>query len=500
MSRQNLYRTAAYVTVFSVAEKTFGFIYRIILSRTLGSEGMGIYQIALSVFAVLATAAASGIPLTVSRLITKYRAKNNISAQQSVVTAALVSALCFSVPVFCILFFGHNAFDFLFSDPRCMAVLLILLPSLVFNSIYSVIRGALWGNKQFIPYCVIDLIEELVMIIAGVALVSAMTDVLNGAKRAAVAIVLSYLVSFSLSGIWYFVKGGKFKNPKRQFKPLLSSALPITGMRTSNSLINSVISLLLPARLIAAGFSSSEAMSEIGTAMGMCMPILTIPATLIGSLALVLVPELAENFYRSEHTKMRLNIERALKITVLIACLLIPLLLVLGKDIGILLFSSLHGGEIIQNSCLMILPMSLGMISTSVLNSIGCEKHTCLYFFAGAAATLLCIWFLPQFVGIYGLLIGMASSSVISMILNLRLIQKKCKEKVRFLKYTLCSAAAILPASVFGILLHNVLSALLPHLPATILCGIILLGAEGLFLLALGLAQPRWVRLLVKKA
>ena len=121
MSRQNLYRTAAYVTVFSVAEKTFGFIYRIILSRTLGSEGMGIYQIALSVFAVLATAAASGIPLTVSRLITKYRAKNNVAAQQSVVTAALVSALCFSIPVFCILFFGHNAFDFLFSDPRCMA-------------------------------------------------------------------------------------------------------------------------------------------------------------------------------------------------------------------------------------------------------------------------------------------------------------------------------------------------------------------------------------------
>ena len=68
---QNLYRTAAYVTAFSVAEKAFGFLYRIILSRTLGSEGMGIYQIALSVFAVLITAASSGIPLTVSRLITK---------------------------------------------------------------------------------------------------------------------------------------------------------------------------------------------------------------------------------------------------------------------------------------------------------------------------------------------------------------------------------------------------------------------------------------------
>ena len=162
LSRQNLYRTAAYVTVFSVVEKTCGFLYRIILSRTLGSEGMGIYQIALSVFAVLATAAASGIPLTVSRLITKYRAKNN-AAQQSVVTAALVCALPSPSPcsVSC---FRACFFDFLFSDPRCMAVLLILLPSLVFNSVYSVIRGALWGNKQFMPYCIIDLLEELTMI------------------------------------------------------------------------------------------------------------------------------------------------------------------------------------------------------------------------------------------------------------------------------------------------------------------------------------------------
>lgn len=96
-----------------------------------------------------------------------------------------------------------------------------------------------------------------------------MTDVFDGAKRAALAVVLSYLVSFTMAGIWYFAKGGRLKDPRRQLKPLLASALPITGMRTSNSLVNSAISLLLPARLIAAGFTSSEAMSEIGVATGM---------------------------------------------------------------------------------------------------------------------------------------------------------------------------------------------------------------------------------------
>ena len=499
LSKSNLYQTAAYVTAFSVAEKFFGFLYRIILSRTLGAEGMGIYQVALSVFAVLATAAASGIPLTVSRLITKYRAQKNSRAQHSVVTAALLSALCFSVPVFCILFFGHKAFDFLFSDPRCMTVLLILLPSLTFNSVYSVLRGELWGNKRFVPYCVIDLIEELCMIGAGVLLVTHMSDLFDGAKRVALAVVFSYLVSFTLSVAYFFIKGGKLRDPRGQLRPLLASALPITGMRTSGSLINSAISLLLPARLIAAGFTSEQAMSEIGIAMGMSMPILSIPSTLIGSLALVMIPELAENFFRGDHTKLRENIEKALKVTSLIACLLIPPLFALGKDIGVLLFSSEHGGEIIRNCCFMLFPMSLGMISNSILHSLGCEKQTCAYFFVGAAATLVCVWFLPGLVGIYALMVGLAASQVITTLLNLRLIAKKSKEKVRFCKHTLLSAVSIPPAIVFGCLLRNVLSALLPPLAAIALCGGILVIAQGLLLAVIGLAQPRWVRVLVRR-
>ena len=488
------------MTAFSVAEKFFGFVYRIVLSRTLGSEGMGLYQTALSVFAVLVTAASSGVPLTVSRLITKYRAKNNPAAGQSVVSAALVCVLCFSVPLFLLLFFGHSLFDFLFSDPRCMAILLILLPSLIFNSVYSVIRGVLWGNKQFVPYCVIDLVEELCMIGLGVFLVVRATDVFDGAQRIALAISVSYLVSFTLAAIWYFAKGGRLRSPRRQLKPLLSAALPLTGMRTSGSLINSAISLLLPARLIAAGMSSSEAMSEIGVAMGMSMPVLAIPATLIGSLALVMVPELAENYFKNQHARLRANIEKALKVTVLIACLLIPPLFVLGKDIGILLFSSEKSGEIIRNSCFILLPTSIAMITTSILNSLGYEKQTCLYFFIGAAATVACVWFLPALVGVYAILLGTAASTAITMILNLRLIGKKSKEKVCFAKHTCLSALSIVPAILLGTCLRGALGAILPAAAATLLSGAVLLAAQTALLAVLGLAKPQWLKILLRRS
>ena len=74
-----VYKTAVMVTIFSLMEKFLGFIYRIYLSRAIGSEGVGLYQITLSVFALLLTLCSSGIPATVSRLITKYRAERQFT-------------------------------------------------------------------------------------------------------------------------------------------------------------------------------------------------------------------------------------------------------------------------------------------------------------------------------------------------------------------------------------------------------------------------------------
>ena len=77
LMKHNIYKSAAQVTVLSTVEKALSFFYRIILSRIIGAEGIGIYQICLSVFAVFLTAASSGVPVTVSRLIAKSNANND---------------------------------------------------------------------------------------------------------------------------------------------------------------------------------------------------------------------------------------------------------------------------------------------------------------------------------------------------------------------------------------------------------------------------------------
>ena len=64
---QRLFKATIIVTFFSVTTRALGFILRIILSRFLGAEQLGHYQVAMSIFGVLMTLVASGLPLVVSR-------------------------------------------------------------------------------------------------------------------------------------------------------------------------------------------------------------------------------------------------------------------------------------------------------------------------------------------------------------------------------------------------------------------------------------------------
>ncbi|MGN1078036.1 MAG: oligosaccharide flippase family protein, partial [Candidatus Gallimonas sp.] len=319
---QNLYKTAAVVTLFTAFEHFLGFLYRIILSRTLGSEGLGVYQVALTVFAVFITVSSSGLPITLSRVISKHRARGYKRGEYAATSSALLITLLFSVPITLLLFLIRTPFSRIFADPRSADLFYILLFSLSFTSVYAIIRGCFWGNRRFFAYSFIELIEEIVMIVVGVLLIVFIPAGPAKENKAAVAVLVSYLSSFSIAVVYFFAKGGKLASPRGEFLPLLKSSLPVTAMRTSSSLMSSLISVLFPMRLMAAGCSSARAMSEYGVVYGMVMPVLMVPGTLISSIALVLVPELSECFYKKEKGKLASLVEKALCYSVLIACVL----------------------------------------------------------------------------------------------------------------------------------------------------------------------------------
>ncbi len=472
---RNFFKTVAIVSVFSISEKFLGFLYRIFLSRTIGSEGIGLYQVALSVFALILTVCCSGTPITVSRLMTKYKAINRPDRAGKVVSAGIIVTVLTAVPT-CVLFFLLSPrLDFLFADERCKKIFLVVLPGLIFTSVYSVLRGVFWGNKDFLPYSIIELLEEICMIISGIILIGFATDVYKGAFRAGVAVLISYVFSFTLATLVFFARKNKLFNPKSELKPLLSSAMPITAMRTASSLASSLVSVILPLRLISAGLSESQALSAFGSAMGQAVPLLYIPTTVIGSFTLVLVPEISENYYKGRHFYLKRDVEKALKFTTFLTALFVPVFTVCGEEIGVMIFGGYECGKYLSASAFLMLFMSLSSITTSILNSIGLENKTLIFFIISGGLMLLSAWFLPQFIGIYSLIVGFMFVYGLTAVLNLFLLNRHCKEKPSYLKFLIGTIIFMLPTSLFGFMLENILLSALGSFVTFAVCSVLMI-------------------------
>lgn len=458
--KKNIYRTTTVVTALSVAERALGFLYRIVLSRLIGAEGLGLYQVALSVFSVFVTIGTGGIPVTVSRLVTKGWAGQDKKSRHAALTAGIILSLCLTLPVCFIFPFLKGNLPFLFSDPRSKTVFGILLFGLILTCLYAVIRGSFWGNKNFLLTSILEIVEEAVMVIVGILLLGGVTQPFIGAKKAAVAVVVSYAVSFLSAAVCYFAQGGRLAAPKSTFKPLLSAAMPITAVRTGSSLIGSALAVILPVSFMKTGLSDVEAMTLLGVVSGMVMPVLSIPSTVIGSISLVLMPELSEAFYKGQRGVVLKNSERGLFAATMISCLLIPLFFVFGQDVGKLLYVNALAGELIARCSLILLPMSLSIISTSVLNSLNFEKQTLAFYFVGAAAMVAVAIFTPRFLGVYSYPLGVAASFVITSVLNLIFLHKKLRFSSSFMKKCLLCCATMLPVSLLGKALYFFLAPL----------------------------------------
>lgn len=474
-STKAFYATATILTIFSLLERGLGFLYRIVLSNKVGEELLGVYQASLSVFGVFLTVGVGGLPVTISRLVAKSKAQKAPLLEKQTLSAGLfLSSLLSLVPALLFLLFSPFLPSLLLPDERCLPVLKILLVGSFFASAFACLRGYFWGNKEFVVPTLFEMIEESVQVLSGMIFLSlnSKTPLL---KRVAWANTLAYMISFTLSLSYFLIKKGKFTSPLPLLKPVFVSTLPVTSVRLASSLIGSAVAIALPLALVKSGLTQVEAMRIYGVLTGMVLPVLLLPATLIGSLSVVISPTLSESYYSSNTAKLKRTVQSGLTASLLLAGGLIPLLFTLGEEMGGLIFSSALAGEMIKNGCPILLPMTFSMISTTILNSLGFTKQTFKFFLVGSAFLIFSVLLLPQKTGGYAYLIGMGGNFALTAICNLAFLTKRFRLGEKFYKTLMLICALILPTSLLGQLLKSLLSGLFGEFFACVSIGALLL-------------------------
>ncbi len=460
---KKLLKALAILTSFSVLTRALGFLFRIFLSRTLSTQDLGIYQISFSVFMVLETIVSSGIPLVVSKLTSKYNAENNKKSEFSLLTSAIIIGIITSLFVCVFVTIFKNLFSLIFTDQRCLSIILVLLPSLVFSSVYATIRGNLWGHKKYFLVSFTEFLEQLIRIAFCVLFLGLFNFFTDKIMAAIYSYVFSCLVSALVVLIIYFKNNGRFAKPQKgQFKEILRFSTPITSIRIVSSLLTPLISLIIPMQLVKIGLSSQQALSLYGIAMGMTFPLLYVPSTLAGSLSMTLVPEISCHIAQNNYNEISNKVHFSIKFGVFISFLFIPIFLAIGKYIGIFIFANHQSGVFLSYSSFLIIPICLSGITVSCLNALNLEVKSFINYIFGAMFLIFCIFYLTRYLNIFSLILGMGLCLSVATLLNITLLNKKLTQNFFNLSYFLKTILASIPAFLICKWSFNVFYKFLP--------------------------------------
>lgn len=497
---KSLFKTVALITVFSFLTRISGFLFRILLSRVVGAEGVGIYQVASSVFMVLLTIISSGLPLIISRMSATYLANKEKKKEGTLISVALIFALVMSIILCIVVLLFKNVFAKLFTDQRCIEILIVLLPSLVFSSVYCVLRGALWGRGNYFALCVTELYEQVVRIILCALVISSTFSALENALSMGWTMSIACLFSMIFVVLLYFYYGGKLSKPKKQYlSPLVKQSTPITLMRIAGSLLQPLIAFIIPARLVAIGYTSSQAMSLFGVAVGMTMPLLYIPTTIIGSLSTALVPDISTAIAQNNHKHIEDRINSSIFFALIISCLFVPVFLGMGEHLGIFLYDNIMSGTLLQSASWVLIPLGLTNITSALLNSLGLEQKSFINFVAGSVVMFIALWFLPPLLGVNALVWGMGLNYLVISILNIILIKKKAKVNIKFTQMILKMILLIIPCGALTAFTVSLCEYVFPLFITLIIGGIVSFASFILLAAAFNIVEIKYFIMLIQK-
>ncbi len=454
---KSIFKAVAVVTIFTMITRLLGFFFRIFLTRKLGAEGLGLFQMASSILSIFMTLIASGLPLTTAKMVSKYETNNELKKRNRVVGSSLILALIVACISSIIILLLKSVWNIVLTDSRAVELIIIMIPSILFSAIYAIFRGALWGQNDYFSCGLTELLEQIIRFVLTFIMLSFVTDYFVATKYSAIAFNITCLASAIITVIIYF-RRGKISFARGEYKNVFKSATPVTGVRLANSLVQPLTTLIIPTMLILNGYSSSEAVSSFGVIMGMTFPMLFVPMAVIGSISMVLIPSISSMMAKNQHDQIENNISSSIEVSIYLSMLFVPLYLSVGDMIGCILFDNLSSGVMLQISAICVLPITLCNLTGSILNALNMEVKSFVNYIVGSIVLFATLIIGTPLLGINSVTVSFFLSMTTISLLNLRMIKKTIPSlKINLIKTTFKYMLIALPSSLLGNFIGNIL-------------------------------------------
>lgn len=429
MSKKRFFAGTFLLSAAGIISRIMGFFYRIFLSQTIGSRGIGLYQLVVPLQHMVLAVTTSGIQTALSRTVASQTAlKKKQEAGDSFCVGTLFALGLSLVATWIFYTFAGWFAGEILKEPETEALIRIMAFCFPFSSLHVCISSYYFGRqKAGYPACT-QIIEQTVRILSSYILVKIFLSrgiditaqiAIVGALIAELAAVLSSLLFLSLHLHAENYSFFHIKAPFQKLADLAATAFPLTLNRLLLSLLVAIEVVLIPQRLRMYGFSQSNALSLYGIFTGMALPCILFPSTVTNSAAVMLTPSVAELQALGLHRRIRYITGRACAACFLVGAACTGFFYFFGPFAGELLFHEVAAGTCIRTLSFVCPFLYTNITLTSILNGLGKTGATLLHNAAGSLIRILFVLFAIPLIGIRGYLYGLLLSEMLLSIMHI---------------------------------------------------------------------------------
>lgn len=387
-NKDTFLRGAMILTIAGIIVKIIGAANRILLSRLLGGEGIGLYQMAYPIYLLALSISSAGLPVAISIMVAEKNAVRDYIGVQRVFRLSTI-ALTITGLIFSALLYGsaHWLVDTgLVRDPRAYWALVALSPAIFIVTIVSALRGYFQGLQKMKPTAVSQIMEQLVRVVTMIAfallllpygLEYAAAGATFGAAPGAFAGILVLCV-------YYYMERHTRQRMKEEqdvtlpreslgsiLKRLLVLALPVSLANIMLPVVANIDLFVVPHRLAAAGYTVEQSTELFGYLTGMATSLVNMPTILTASLAASLVPAVSAAFMKKDMDAIYRRTDVAMRIANVLTIPSFIGLCVIATPISQMLYATPNAGPSIAIMSLGVFLLGVQQVTTGVLQGMG---------------------------------------------------------------------------------------------------------------------------------
>jgi stage V sporulation protein B len=453
MNRKHLFiKNAILMTVGSVGLRFSGLWFRSCICSWIGASGVGIYQLIFSIFSLGITACTSGIGLAVTRMVAEGKGSKRY------LRGCLFFALAMSFAAgSALLAVSDFAAGRLIGTPAAAEPLRLLAPGLPFIATCACLKGYFFANRNIMIPMLGEFWEQFATIGISYLLLTRtplaqLNALMLGSTLGEAAACVCVVAAFML----YIRRHSLAKDDGTQTHVLhniLHIAVPMLVGSFLRSSLFSAENLLIPAGLRKFGAGGTAALAQYGVMHGIVMPVIFFPMSFVTSVAMLLIPEIAQEAAHGHSRAVRYSAEHAFRTTLLFGFITSAVLIVFADEIGRIFFGNAQAANILRIMAPIAPLMYLDNMVDNMLKGLDQQMYSLKYNFSDSIMRVALITALIPVYGIRAYLAILFFSEIYNAALSISRLLKVTELKVDIIDWI------VFPA-VTGALLYYIMTLL----------------------------------------